>query len=99
MHQLYRLRLGRQLRLDTSLLAAPLLEESLPQGWISGHLNRLGWRRPLELLQERILDAWITAMGQELRQLEGSAMCAIPLARTPLLLAGLANHPLRGQGP
>ena len=97
-HQLYRLRQGRQLRLDASLLAAPLLGSPQPAGWIAGHLNRLGWRRPLQLLQDRILDAWITAMGQELRQLEGRDVCTIPLARTPLLLAGQREHPLLRQG-
>jgi hypothetical protein len=97
-HQLYRLRQGRQLRLDASLLAAPLLRSGPPQGWIAGDLDRLGWRRPLQLLQERILDAWVTAMGQELRQLEGGAFCTIPLARTPLQLAGRPGHPLLHQG-
>ena len=97
-HQLYRLRQGRQLRLDASLLAAPLLRSGAPQGWIAGDLDRLGWRRPLQLLQERILDAWVTAMGQELRQLEGGPFCTIPLARTPLQLAGQPGHPLLHQG-
>lgn len=96
-HQLYRLRQGRQLRLDASLLAAPLLGGAQPEGWIAGHLNRLGWRRPLQLLQDRILDAWITAMGQELGQLEGLDVCRIPLARTPLLLASQPDHPLLRQ--
>lgn len=97
-HQLYRLRQGRQLRLDASLLAAPLLQAGAPAGWITGHLDGLGWRRPIQLLEERILDAWITAMGQELDALATPALVCIPLLVTPLQLAATPDHPLLGQG-
>ena len=97
-HQLYRCRMGQQLRIDASLLAAPLLRPAPPEGWIPGHLDRLGWRRPLQLLKARILDAWITAMGQELSRLDRDTFCALPLARTPLLLAGQPDHPLLHHG-
>jgi hypothetical protein len=97
-HQLYRFRRGRRLRLDASLLAAPLLEAGAPAGWITGSLDALGWQRPVQLLEERILDAWITAMGQELQAVATPALVCIPLLFTPLQLAATANHPLLGQG-
>ena len=97
-HQLHRLRRGRGLRLDASLLAGPLLRGGLPRHWICGNLDALGWQRPLQLLEERILDAWITAMGQELRDCHSADLHCIPLLITPLQLAATPCHPLLGQG-
>ena len=97
-HQLHRLRKSTRLRLDASLLAAPLLRDDRPHGWICGNLEGLGWQRPLRLLEERVLDAWITAMGQELHQACSEAMLCVPLLLTPLQLACGPNHPLLGQG-
>ena len=97
-HQLHRLRDGRHLRIDASLLAAPLLQGATPQGWIAGSLNQLGWQRPVRLLEERILDAWITAMGQELRAASSSVLLCIPLLITPLQLACTSDHSLLHQG-
>jgi hypothetical protein len=93
-HQLYRLTQSAPLRIDASLLAAPLLRNAIPDGWIGGNLDELGWQRPLQLLSERILDAWITAMGQELPPEVGSEFRCVPLLQTPLLLAAAAGHPL-----
>ena len=93
-HQLHRLRSGRQLRLDASLLAAPLLQEGVPRGWLAGTLAGLGWKRPMQLLKARILDAWITAMGQELQADLSPWVHCIPLLNTPLQLACNRNHPL-----
>lgn len=93
-HQLYRLTQGAPLRIDASLLAAPLLRNAVPDGWMGGNLDELGWQRPLQLLNERILDAWITAMGQELPSGIGADFCCVPLLRTPLQLAAGAGNPL-----
>jgi hypothetical protein len=97
-HQRHRLRQGTHLRLDASLLAAPLLHGNVPRGWIAGSLDGLGWQRPLRLLEERILDAWITAMGQELEPGIGSMVLCVPLLLTPMQLACAPGHPLLGQG-
>ena len=97
-HQLYRLRQGRGLRLDASLLAAPLLRAGTPQGWMVGSLEGLGCQRPLRLLDERILDAWITAMGQDVQPAARSHMLCVPLLVTPLQLACAHGHPLLGEG-
>lgn len=97
-HQLHRLRLGRGLRIDASLLAAPLLHPRLEPSWISGHGDGLGWQRPIHLLEERILDAWVTGMAQELPDQGLEAFCRIPLLQTPLLMAAEPQHPLVGQG-
>ena len=97
-HQLDRLRRGQGLRLDASLLAAPLLRGWSPGDWVLGNLDALGWQRPLQLLEHRILDAWITAMGQELQNCRVTDLCCIPLLITPMQLAAAAGHPLHGEG-
>lgn len=97
-HQLHRLRTGERLRIESSLLAAPLLAPGLPTGWIAGHLNGLGWQRPMQLLEQRICDVWLTAMGQELPKHTLASMLCIPLLRTPLQMAAEAHHPLLRQG-
>ena len=97
-HQLHRLRQGSGLRIEASLLAAPLLRSPIPSGWISGHLDGLGRQRPLQMLEERILDAWVTGMGQELPERGLESMHCIPLLQTPLLLAAEPQHPLHHQG-
>lgn len=94
LHQLYRLRTGLPLRVDASLLAAPLLRPGVPQGWWRGPLDEVGWQRPLALLEQRILDAWVTGMGQELPGRESSWFLAIPLLRTPLQLTTRISDPL-----
>ena len=94
LHQLYRLRSGLPLRLDASLLAAPLLHGGIPQGWMAGPLDEVGWQRPLQLLQEHILDAWITGMGQELEGCADPWFVCIPLLQTPLQLQANQNNPL-----
>lgn len=94
LHQLYRLRTGLPLRLDASLLAAPLLRPGAPEGWWRGPLDEVGWQRPLQLLEQRILDAWVTGMGQELPSGASSWFVAIPLLRTPLHLVARAEDPL-----
>lgn len=94
LHQLYRLRSGLPLRVDASLLAAPLLRPGVPEGWWQGALDEVGWQRPLQLLEQRILDAWVTAMGQELPKGDSAWFVAIPLLRTPLQLAARAHDPL-----
>lgn len=94
LHQLYRLRSGLPLRVDASLLAAPMLRPGAPEGWWRGPLDEVGWQRPLQLVEQRILDAWVTGMGQELPD-ASSAWCRVfPLLQTPLQLAARADDPL-----
>ena len=54
------------------------------QAWIQGRLKTIGSHRPLELLRERVLDAWITGMDQNLPQLDPQTFSRIELLRTPL---------------
>jgi hypothetical protein len=99
-HQLHRFLTGSPLRVDASYLAAPLLQAipTDPQVWIRGRPRAMGSHRPLELLHERVLDAWITGMDQELLQLDPQTFWRVPLLRTPLRIVAASDHPLHGQG-
>lgn len=99
LHQLYRLRQGRKLRLDASFLAAPLVRPGGPPGWMRGHLLLLGRARPLRLLQERVLDAWLCGMGDELGDIDRSRFWTLDLLETPLQLLAPRHHPLALAGP
>jgi hypothetical protein len=94
LHQLYRLKTGQPLRIDASLLAAPLLRQGAPSGWWRGPLDEVGWQRPFQLLRQRILDAWVSGMAQELPAQEQEWFISVPLLETPMLLAASASDPL-----
>lgn len=99
-HQLHRFLKGRQLRIDASYLAGPLLQglTTKSQTWIHGRLKTIGSQRPLELLRQRVLDAWITGMDQDLPGLDPQTFTRIGLLRTRLRLVAADDHPLHGQG-
>ncbi|MCP9805911.1 LysR family transcriptional regulator [Cyanobium sp. T1B-Tous] len=99
-HQLHRFLKGSPLRVDASYLAAPLLQDisTASQAWIQGRIKTIGSHRPLELLRERVLDAWITGMDQDLPQLDPQTFSRIRLLRTPLRIVAAEGHPLHGQG-
>ena len=99
-HQLHRFLKGSLLRIDASYLAAPLLQ-GIPrtsQAWMHGRLRNIGSRRPLQLLRQRVLDAWITGMDQELEHLDPETFSRVGLLRTPLRIVAADDHPLHGQG-
>lgn len=80
LHQHCRL-LGRHpLRLEADQSAAPLLSQALPEGWTGGCYDPISAERPMGLLRERVIDAWLC-----------SAMHELPLASRS---SDLALHPL-----
>jgi len=60
-HQHMRFKSGNSLRLDAQHWSGSLLGPPPPSGWILGNLNFQEYQRPLQLMQERIIDAWITS--------------------------------------
>jgi hypothetical protein len=96
LHQRCRL-LGRQpLRLEMSPLLAPLLASPPPPGWRLGALDHIGMARPLQLLRERVIDAWLIDNSLDLPPPDDPATARFDLFRYPLLLAADARHPLTG---
>jgi hypothetical protein len=95
-HQYVRFKSGDFLRLDAQHWSGSLLGTSPPSGWILGNLNFLEYRRPLQLMQERIIDAWITsypdAPGND------PDLATIQLSKMPMVLVVKAGHPLLDLG-
>ncbi len=95
-HQYVRFQSGEPLRLEAQHWSQPLLSTPSPQGWIPGNLNFLEYQRPLQLLQEGIIDAWITSYPDTPAQ--DPTLVTIHLSKMPLLLVVEANHPLAQLG-
>ena len=97
LHQCARFLGQEPLRLEISPLTVPLLAQPPLPGWLLGRGDRLGLLRPLQLLRERILDAWLIDNSVDLPAPEDPELVRFNLARSPLWLAavdglGLANH-------
>ncbi|MFM7734341.1 MAG: hypothetical protein ACKO6F_12960 [Cyanobium sp.] len=89
--------LGRQLlRLEMSPLLAPLLACQPPSGWRLGTLDHIGMARPLQLLRERVIDAWLIDNSHDLPPPDDPGIAGFDLFRYTLLLAADPCHPLAG---
>ena len=93
-HQLHRL-LGREpLRIEAAAVSGPLLLDPCPQGWICGRKNQLNMPHSLQLLRERVIDAWITTSSIDLCCHNLRHLRVIELYRSPIWLVAHPQHPL-----
>lgn len=92
-HQVSRWRENKPLRLEAQHWSAPLLCTPTPSGWIAGNFNYLEYERPLKLLKERVIDAWISSYPDALSD-DDPNFTAIRLSRLPMLLVVQEGHPL-----
>ncbi len=94
LHQRYRLAGYGPLRLEICAeLADPLSDPPHP-AWCSGGQGHLTSRRPLELLEQRVIDAWLCSFCEELPSEENALWRVLELTSLPLLLLADARHPL-----
>lgn len=93
-HQLYRFTSNHLLRLESDHWAGKKFAPHLPANWLHGQPRRIGINRPMQLLQERILDTWISCTKADLPARSDSTYQVFELASTPLQLACATNHPL-----
>ena len=98
-HQLHRLRLASDssLRLEANFWAGPQLAQPLPESWIGGCWDHVGMHRPLQLLRERVIDAWIGSYQPDLPDSTDPDLVVIDLCRAPVYLIADAQHPLSGR--
>ncbi len=95
-HQLYRLAGHGPLRLEAGYIAAPLLLTPPPPGWLIGPGDRMGRFLPLAMLEQGIIDAWITSSPIDLPSEAAMGCAVVPLNRAPVWLMAGAGHPLLG---
>lgn len=76
--------------------SAPLLQP-LPEGWIGGTFDHVGVDRPLQLLRERVIDAWLCDAVDDLPQASLADLAVLPLWRAPVLPLAAASHPLAAE--
>ena len=97
-HQLYRLsNTSETLRLEATFWAGPTLAQPAPEGWENGAWDHFGLNRPLSLLKDRVIDAWIGSYQPDLPEIDDPDFCVLDLCQTPVKLVANQNHPLAGK--
>lgn len=92
-HQLARWKGWRPLRLEATYWLAPLLQEPPLEHWLLGLANIVGVPRNLQLLQERIVDAWVGSFP-DCPDADDPELVTIPLTRQPVAFVVGDGHPL-----
>lgn len=96
LHQLHRF-LGRApLRLEIGAVSGRMIGLPAPPGWIAGPADQIDLPRSLQLLRDRVIDAWITPAADDLPQLEDPDWQRFDLYAAPIWLVASSNHPLIG---
>ncbi|WP_411876076.1 hypothetical protein [Vulcanococcus limneticus] len=94
-HQQYRWDTDRPLRLDCQNWLGGTYSPVLLDGWIKGNLDYLEGLRPLSLLRDRVIDAWLCSFPDHPRDPEFSCF---QLCSMPGYLVVKPNHPLLDLG-
>lgn len=95
LHQLWRWRQGSGLRVDAQHWSGHWLQDSLPAPWIRGTASYFEYQRPLDLLRDGVIDAWICSAPDYPRHPDLKAICFVS---TPIQLVVKPNHPLLARG-
>ncbi len=98
LHQRYRLAGYGPLRLDASADVAERMTVPPHPGWVGGGQRHFASRRPLELLEQRVTDAWLCSFCEELGPAESAPWQVLELASLPLHLLAHGDHPLVADG-
>jgi hypothetical protein len=94
LHQRYRLAGYCPLRLEICADLARLLAVPPHASWMSGGQGHFVSRRPLELLEQRVIDAWLCSFCEELPSPEDAVWEVMDLLELPLLLLAHSEHEL-----
>lgn len=98
-HQLHRLRRGGQrrgvpLRLEATYWAAEAFARPMPEGWLPGVFDHVAMARPLQLLRDRVIDAWIASYQPDLPDPDDPEWAVFDLCRMPVQVMADHAHPL-----
>ena len=96
-HQHARWRGHRPLRLEAQHRSGPLFCDPAPPGWILGNFDYLEYKRPIQLMRERVVDAWL-ASYPDCPDADDPEIACFRLSRVPLYLLVAEGHPLLALG-
>ena len=96
-HQLARLLMDGPLRLELDHWVGRDLLEGRPSQWQLGRSGGIGIRRPLQLLRQRVVDAWLASKLSDLPDPADPDFEVVELARVPLVLLAGSEHPLQSE--
>lgn len=97
LHQLALLKGRAPLRIDGMFVSGPCFLGQLPPDWMLGSFDLPGMERPLELLEQRMIDAWVGSYHPDLPDADDPVWWVVDLLRTPLQLQAAPDHPLAGE--
>ena len=92
-HQQFRWQRDLRLRIEAQYYNGPLFLDPLPAGWVAGCFNFVQTKKPLELLRNGVIDAWLGCFP-DLPEPDDDTLTSIHLTRLPTHLAVAADHPL-----
>jgi DNA-binding transcriptional LysR family regulator len=92
-HQEYRWRMGRPLRIEAQYYSGPLFCNPPPDGWMAGNFDYLEIHTPLEYLRNGVIDAWIGCFP-DVPEDDDPVLTCFHLTRLPTHLVVGENHPL-----
>jgi DNA-binding transcriptional LysR family regulator len=93
-HQLYRFQSNSRLRVESDHWVGQRFATCLPGFWIHGKPRRIGIDKPMRLLRERVIDAWISSTISDLPATDDPTYQVYQLAQMPVEIACATDHPL-----
>lgn len=93
-HQLFRFQSNCRLRIESDHWVGQGFTNSLPDGWIHGKPRRIGIEKPIRLLKERVIDAWISSTISDLPADDDPILRVFQMAQMPVEIACAHDHPL-----
>jgi DNA-binding transcriptional LysR family regulator len=95
-HQLARLKGKAPLRVEGTDCSGPWFQNQPLEGWIRGTFLLPGQELPLQLLRERVIDAWVASYQPDLPAADDPEWWVLNLVCEPVRLLAHPDHPLAG---
>lgn len=96
-HQMARFKGLCPLRVDGTYASGPWFLNQAPQGWMVGRFDLAGAHVPLQLLRDRVIDAWVGSYQPDLPRSDDPDWWVLDLVREPVHLLSAPDHPLAGE--
>jgi hypothetical protein len=88
----------RPLRLEATYWSAPTVCRALPPTWLLGRSNIVGVKRNLQLIQDRVVDAWVAGLP-DVPGADQPDLAVIVLSEMPVFYTCAPGHPLLAVEP